>query len=132
MIEVKTYIFYLVKIYRFIINIPNDKFSFNDRDVSSYKLNFAIHNNQVTMYTFGMTREELDKTSKTLGIINQTIPLVRQVKPVMNNVRSMMKIASIFKDETDDVVVNNYMVQLSIYQLYRQFLLFYDTNRKGM
>lgn len=44
----------------------DDKFSFNDRDVSSYKLNFAIHNNQVTMYTFGMTREELDKTSKIL------------------------------------------------------------------
>lgn len=44
----------------------DDKFSFNDRDVSSYKLNFAIHDNQVTMYTFGMTREELDKTSKTL------------------------------------------------------------------
>ena len=50
----------------------------------------------------------INNTSKTLGIINQTIPLVRQVKPVMNNVRSMMKIASIFKDETDDVVVNNY------------------------
>lgn len=44
----------------------DEKFSFNDRNVSSYKLNFAIHNNQVTMYTFGMTKEELDKTSKTL------------------------------------------------------------------
>jgi len=44
----------------------DDKFSFNDRDVSSYKINFAVHNNQITMYTFGMTREELDKTSKTL------------------------------------------------------------------
>lgn len=44
----------------------DEKFSFNDRDVSSYKLNFAVHNNQVTMYTFGMTKEELDKTSKIL------------------------------------------------------------------
>lgn len=50
----------------------------------------------------------INNTSKTLGIINQTIPLVRQVKPVMNNVRSMMKIASIFKDETDDVTINYY------------------------
>ena len=44
----------------------------------------------------------INNTSKTLGIINQTIPIVKQVKPVINNVRSMMKIASIFKDETDD------------------------------
>ena len=43
----------------------------------------------------------INNTSKTLGIINQSIPLVRQVGPMMNNMRSMMKIASIFKDETD-------------------------------
>ena len=42
------------------------------------------------------------KNFKTLGIINQGIPLVRQVGPMMNNMRSMMKIASIFKDETDN------------------------------
>ena len=44
----------------------DDKFSFNDRNVSQYKINFAIHNNTITMYTFGMTKEELDKTSDTL------------------------------------------------------------------
>ena len=44
----------------------DDKFSFNDREVSKYKINFAIHNDTITMYTFGMTKEELDKTSKTL------------------------------------------------------------------
>lgn len=43
-----------------------EKFSFNDRQVTEYKINIAIHNNQVTMYTFGMTKEELDSTSKTL------------------------------------------------------------------
>ena len=44
----------------------DDKFSFNDRNVSQYKINFAIHNNKITMYTFGMTKAELDLTSKTL------------------------------------------------------------------
>lgn len=44
----------------------SDKFSFNDREVDKYKLIFAIHNNQVTMYTFGMTKQELDKTSEIL------------------------------------------------------------------
>ncbi len=43
----------------------------------------------------------INNTSRTLGIINQTIPLVRQVRPMMNNMRSMLKIASVFKDETD-------------------------------
>ena len=43
----------------------------------------------------------INNTSKTLGIINQSIPLVRQVGPMMGNMRSMIKLASIFKDETD-------------------------------
>lgn len=43
----------------------------------------------------------INNTSKTLGVINQTIPLVRQVGPMVNNMRSMFKIASVFKDETD-------------------------------
>ena len=43
----------------------------------------------------------INNTSKTLGIINQTIPLVRQVGPMIGNVRSMMRVASIYKDETD-------------------------------
>ena len=43
----------------------------------------------------------INNTSKTLGIINQTIPLVRQVGPMVGNMRSMIKLASVFKDETD-------------------------------
>ena len=43
----------------------------------------------------------INNTSKTLGIINQTIPLVRQVGPMVGNVRSMLMLASVFKDETD-------------------------------
>ena len=43
-----------------------DKFSFNDRDVSKYKINFAICNNKVTMYTLGLSNEELEKVNKSL------------------------------------------------------------------
>lgn len=43
-----------------------DKFSFNDRDVSKYKINFAISNNKVTMYTLGLTNDELEKVNKSL------------------------------------------------------------------
>ena len=43
-----------------------DRFSFNDRDVSRYKINFSIYNNKVTMYTLGLTNEELEKVNKSL------------------------------------------------------------------
>lgn len=43
----------------------------------------------------------INNTSRTLGIINQAIPLVRQVGPMMNNMKSMLRVASVFKDETD-------------------------------
>lgn len=43
-----------------------DRFSFNDRQVTKYKINVAICNNSFTMYTFGISSEELDKVSKIL------------------------------------------------------------------
>lgn len=42
----------------------------------------------------------LNNTSKTLGIINQAIPIVKQAGPMINNMRSMVKLASAFKNET--------------------------------
>ena len=51
----------------------------------------------------------INNTSKTLGIINQTIPVVKQVGPMMNNMKSMLKIASVFKDETDTTPRNNHI-----------------------
>lgn len=49
----------------------------------------------------------LNGTSKTLGVINQAIPVVKQVGPMFNNMKSMLKVASLFKDETDPPVRNN-------------------------
>ena len=45
----------------------------------------------------------ITNASKTLNVVNQAIPLVRQVGPMFNNMRSMLRLASIFKDETDNV-----------------------------
>lgn len=49
----------------------------------------------------------LNGTSKTLGVINQAIPVIKQVGPMFNNMKSMLKVASLFKDETDPPVRNN-------------------------
>ncbi len=42
----------------------------------------------------------LDKTSKTLNVINQAIPIVYQVKPIINNAKTMLKIANTINSDT--------------------------------
>lgn len=41
-------------------------------------------------------------TSRALGVINQAIPIVKQAGPMFNNMRSILKVASAFKDVTDN------------------------------
>lgn len=43
----------------------------------------------------------LNGASKTLGVVRDAIPVVKEIRPMMNNMKSMLKIASVFKDETD-------------------------------
>lgn len=43
----------------------------------------------------------LTNTSKALGVVKDAIPIVKEVGPMIGNMRQMLKIASIFKDETD-------------------------------
>ena len=43
----------------------------------------------------------LNNASRTLGVVREAIPVVKEVGPMINNMRSMIKIASVFKDETD-------------------------------
>lgn len=43
----------------------------------------------------------LNNASKTLGVINQAIPIVKQAGPMLNNMRSMVKLATAFKNETN-------------------------------
>ncbi|MGM9881895.1 MAG: VrrA/YqfQ family protein [Bacilli bacterium] len=43
----------------------------------------------------------LGNASRALGVVNQAIPIVKEVGPMMHNMKSMLKIASVFKDETD-------------------------------
>lgn len=49
----------------------------------------------------------LNGASKTLGIVNQAIPIVKQVGPMYNNMKSMLRVASLFKDETDPTPIKN-------------------------
>ena len=48
----------------------------------------------------------LNNASKALGVVNQAIPIVKEVGPMIGNMKSMLKIASVFKDETDTNIRN--------------------------
>lgn len=42
----------------------------------------------------------LNNASRTLGVINQAIPVIKQAGPMINNMKSMMRLATAFKNET--------------------------------
>lgn len=43
----------------------------------------------------------LNNTSKALGVVREAIPIVKEVGPMFGNMKQILKIASVFKDETD-------------------------------
>ena len=49
----------------------------------------------------------LNNVSRTLGGVRDAIPVVKEVGPMINNMKSMIKIASVFKDETEPMRTNN-------------------------
>lgn len=49
----------------------------------------------------------LGNASRALNVVNQAIPIVKEAGPMINNMKSMIKIASIFKDETDTTPLRN-------------------------
>ena len=49
----------------------------------------------------------LNNANKTLNVMNQAIPLVRQAGPMVSNMRSMVKIAKVFGNETNNSRSNN-------------------------
>lgn len=42
-----------------------------------------------------------NNTSRALNVVNQAIPIVKQAGPMFNNMKSMLRVASAFKDVTD-------------------------------
>ena len=49
----------------------------------------------------------LNNVSRTLGVVRDAIPVVKEVGPMINNMKSMIKIASVFKDETETKKTSN-------------------------
>lgn len=88
----------------------DEKFSFNDRDVTKYKLNFSIQDNAITMYTLGMTSKELDITSNTLDYYCKKYTGMEYSSYVINSRTNSYSVSITF---TNYQVIANFIMELS-------------------
>jgi len=88
----------------------DEKFSFNDREVDKYKINIAIQNDSLTMYTFGMTDKELDDCSKILDFYAQKYYGVNYSSKLINRAVNSYSIDITF---TNYNVITNFIMELS-------------------
>ena len=87
-----------------------EKFSFSDRQVSNYKLNFAVQDNRITMYTFDLTNEELDKVDKTLDYYCKKYTGMEYNSSVINYKLNSYSVDIVF---TNYQVISNFIMELS-------------------
>ena len=88
----------------------DEKFGFSDRQVSNYKLNFAVQNDRVTMYTFDLTNEELDKVDKILDYYCKKYSGMEYNSSVINYKLNSYAVDIIF---TNYQVISNFIMELS-------------------
>lgn len=88
----------------------DEKFSTNDREVADYKINFAIQDDKVTMYTFGLTDKELDKVSKILDYYCKKYFGMDYSATLINKKANSYSVSITF---TNHQVISNFMMELS-------------------
>lgn len=88
----------------------DEKFSFNDRNVTNYKINFSIQNDAVTMYTLGLTDKELDKTSKILDYYCKKYVSMEYTSIAINPKVNSYSVSIVF---TNYQVISNFIMELS-------------------
>lgn len=88
----------------------DEKFSTNDRNVTNYKINFAIQDDKVTMYTFGLTDKELEKVSNILDYYCKKYFGMEYTSTLINRKANSYSVAIVF---TNHQVISNFMMELS-------------------
>lgn len=88
----------------------DEKFSFNDRQVTSYKINFTVSDNKVTMYTFGLTQEDLDKTNKVLDYYCKKFFGMEYTSSVINQRLNSYSVSIVF---TNYQAISSFIIELS-------------------
>lgn len=87
-----------------------EKFGFNDRNITSYKLNFAIQDGSITLYTLNLTDKELDQVSKILDYYCKKYFGMEYTSSLINKKLNSYSVNIIF---TNYQVISNFIMELS-------------------
>lgn len=88
----------------------DEKFGISDRQVAQYKINFAVQNDRVTMYTFDLSNQELDKVDKILDYYCKKYSGMEYNSSVINYKLNSYSVDIIF---TNYQVIANFIMELS-------------------
>lgn len=88
----------------------SDKVVYNSRNITDYKLNFGIRRNQIVMYTFGITTEELDALSTSLDNFVKDNPNMTYNASLINKSQNSYAVSITF---TSYSIAAKYIVEAS-------------------
>lgn len=88
----------------------SEKFAFNDRKVTSYKLNFTVQDDKVTMYTFNLNDKELEKVDSILDYYCKKYTGMEYSSTVINKRYNAYSAIIVF---TNYQVISNFIMELS-------------------
>lgn len=105
-----------------------EKFGFNDRNVTNYKINVSISNNEVTLYTFNMTSDEIDKLSHILDYYCKKYYGMNYTSSLINQKINAYSVNIVF---TNYQVISNFIMEVSNEMCIKINLLDCDVLVKG-
>ena len=88
----------------------SEKFSFNDRNVTNYKITITVQNNQVTMYTFGLSDKDLEKVDNTLDYYCKKYFGMKYSASLLSQKMNSYAVTIVF---TNYQVISNFIMELS-------------------
>ena len=87
-----------------------EKFSFNDRNVCSYKINFAVSDNQITMYTYDISKDDLEKLNKILDYYCKKYFGMEYTSSLINQNLNSYSVGIVF---TNYQAISNFIMEVS-------------------
>lgn len=88
----------------------DEKFAFNDRNVTNYKISFSVQNDQVTMYTFRLSEKELETVDKILDYYCKKYVGMEYAATLINKKYNAYSVIIVF---TNYQVISNFIMELS-------------------
>lgn len=88
----------------------DEKFSFNDRNVTKYKINISIYKDEVTLYTLGLTDSEIDKLSSILDYYCKKYYGMEYDSFLLNQKVNAYSVKIVF---TNYQVISNFILEVS-------------------